>query len=242
MEFLAPCGTAFRRSLGTIGSLCKGVSGIFYGLSDDQGALRLEKVDVRRELGRLSTVGSPTTGAKGRMDHQDSNIKGFFFFLFFAVNPFFGQKQLSEKFFYLSKDAPPPNQHWQGHQLSALTSSRRASVPPRQSGGRASVRSTDHSGDITTNVKQRAYKHDSRRFFKPDGFKRSSVPPELLSSIRPTRCPHSEVPRTNFNFKVSFFYFSGRNGSLDKFFFFLFFAVNPFFGQKTIVRKIFLFI
>ncbi|KFD62529.1 hypothetical protein M514_09017 [Trichuris suis] len=60
-------------------------------------------------------------------------------------------------------NAPPPNQHWQGHQLSALTSSRRASVPPRQSGGRASVRSTDHSGDITTNVKQRAYKHDSRR-------------------------------------------------------------------------------
>ncbi|KFD48304.1 hypothetical protein M514_10796 [Trichuris suis] len=48
--------------------------------------------------------------------------------------------------------APPPDQHWQGHQLSGLTSSRRASVPPRQSGGRASVHSTDHSGDITTNT------------------------------------------------------------------------------------------
>ncbi|KFD46376.1 hypothetical protein M514_12747 [Trichuris suis] len=35
-------------------------------------------------------------------------------------------------------------------QLSALILSRRASVPPRQSGGRASVRSTDHSSDITT--------------------------------------------------------------------------------------------
>ncbi|KFD53518.1 hypothetical protein M513_05624, partial [Trichuris suis] len=43
-------------------------------------------------------------------------------------------------------------------QLSALISSRRASVPPCQSGGRASVHSTDHSSDITTNVKQRVYK------------------------------------------------------------------------------------
>ncbi|KFD69444.1 hypothetical protein M514_18316 [Trichuris suis] len=47
--------------------------------------------------------------------------------------------------------APPSDRLRHGPQLSALTLSRRALVPPRQSDGGASAQPTERGGDTTTN-------------------------------------------------------------------------------------------